>query len=367
MMGSDDEKLDEDLLYSVDHAWDLIVGGDLKGAMAIAERSLERDGDSPDAHHLAGAIHASEGNIELALAHYMRAIEADEFFFDAVLNAAELLFEPVQDHGAALKLADKALELADLPEERAEALALKVEILCALGGAENLREARRLAKRFPKAPLKSARASFALGRASYDLGNFKEALFFLEEALALQPGAADTYHLLGLTYSALSQKDEATVALLKTRELDAAAPPPAFSLSRDAFEGRIKDAIARLAPPFRDALDGALFIVAKLPGVEVIAEGIDPRTAILLDDLPSLPPLPQGLNEPQLSPRRLMRSEEEIRIGRVFVYQAIIERSVPSAMHLADEIFFQLERAIIDEFEQLAPHATHPMNRLHAR
>lgn len=363
-MGSDDDMLDEDLLYSVDHAWDLIVGGDLKGAMAIAERSLERDGDSPDAHHLAGVIHASEGNTEIALAHYMQAIEADEFFFDATLNAAELLFEPVQDYPAALKLADKAFELADLPEERAEALALKVEILCALGGAENLREARRLAKRFPRAPLKSARASFALGRASYDLGNFDEAVFFLQEALALQPGLADTYHLLGLTYLALRQKDEAIVALLKTRELDEAAPAPSFSLSRESFEGRVKDAIARLAPPLRDALDGALFIIANLPGVEVIAEGIDPRTAILLDDLPHLQ---TGLPDPSLSARRSPNVADPLRIGRVFVYQAIIERSVPSAMHLADELFFQLERAIIDEFEPLAPHAMHPMNRHQAR
>lgn len=359
-MGSDDDKLDEDLLYSVDHAWDLIGGGDLKGAMAIAERSLERDGDTPDAHHLAGVIHASEGNIELALSHYMQAIEADEFFFDATLNAAELLFEPVQDLQGALKLAEKAHELAEFPEERAEALALKTEILCALGGFENVREAKRIARRFPKTPLKSARACFALGRASYELANFEEAVFYFQEALAIQPGVADTYHLLGLTYLALRQKDEAIFTLLKTRELDEAHPPPEFSLSREAFEGRVKDAIERLSPPFRDALDGALFVVAKLPGVEVIAEGIDPRTPILIDDLPHLR---TNNLEPPLIPLRFAKDEEEVSVGRVFIYQATIERSVHSAMHIADEILFQLERAIIDEFEQLAPHATHPLNR----
>lgn len=360
-MGSDDDKLDEELLYSVDHAWDLIGGGDLKGAMAIAQRSLERDGDSPDAHHLAGVIHASEGNTELALAHYMRAIEADEFFFDATLNAAELLFDPVQDHHGALRLAEKALSLADLPEERAEALALKTEILCALGGFENVREARRMARRFPKTPLKSARACFALGRASYELGDFEEAVFYFQEALALQSGIADTYHLLGLTYLALRQKDEAIYTLLKTRELDEALPPPPFSLKKEAFEGRVRDALSRLSRPFRDALEGALFVVAKLPGVEVVAEGIDPRTPILLDDIPQLR---SGGYETPLFPIRFGKSEpEEPRVGRVFVYQATIERSVPSAMHIADEIVYQLERAMIDEFPELEAHATHPLNR----
>ncbi len=72
----------------LDRGWELVTQGDLNGAMASAEQTLELDGDSPDAHNLIGYIHAANGNLDLALDHYRQAIELDEHYLEAMLNAA---------------------------------------------------------------------------------------------------------------------------------------------------------------------------------------------------------------------------------------------------------------------------------------
>lgn len=120
-MPIDDENTDDSKSASVDLGWDLVQQGDYKGAMEIAERSLELDAGSPDALNLLGFIHAAEGNVEEALEHYRKAIESDQFFVDAVLNAADLLVHSLQDYRRALEFIDRAIDLAETVDEKAEA------------------------------------------------------------------------------------------------------------------------------------------------------------------------------------------------------------------------------------------------------
>ena len=78
-------------------------------------------------------------------------------------------------------------------------------------------------------------------------------------------------------------------------------------------------------------IEGALVIIGDLPGAEVVAEGVDPRIPVLLDDL---------------SP-----SGEPARVGRLFVYQRNVERPANGGAEIEDEIV----RAIVDELEHVFP------------
>jgi tetratricopeptide (TPR) repeat protein len=344
-MPIDDEKTDDTKSASVDQGWDLVQQGDFKGAMEIAERSLELDAGSPDALNLLGFIHAAEGNVEEALAHYRRAIESDQFFVDAVLNAADLLLHPLQDYPLALEFIEKALELAETIDETAEALVLRIEALLSLG---DRRGANKAARSLPAGPFESPRTAFLVGKAWFDLGSFEAAELHLREAATREPHNGDAVYFLSLTLEARGDREAATVGFLMTREIDAASPTPPWSVPRATFERRVRTAIERLPSPMRDALEGTLVITTDLPGLEVVAEGVDPRVGCLLDDVP-----------PEKKHRR-----EKIRVGRLFVYQRSIERNAPSSAHLTDELIFVLERELVTTFPSLAKHAKHPDNRV---
>ena len=344
-MPIDDENKDHSTSASVDQGWDLVQQGDYKGAMEIAERSLELDAGSPDALNLLGFIHAAEGNVEEALVHYRRAIESDQFFVDAVLNAAELLLHPLEDFKLALEFIDRALELSETIDEKAESLVLRIEALLALG---DRRGANKAARSLPAGPFESPRTAFLVGKAHFDLGGFEAAELHLREAATREPHNGDALYFLSLTYESRGDRESATVGFLMTRELDAATPAPQWSLTKPTFERRTRAAIERLPKPMRDALEGTLVVTTDLPGLEVVAEGVDPRVGCLLDDVP-----------PEKKHRR-----EKIRVGRLFVYQRNIERNAPSSAHVADELGFVLERELALTFPPLAKFAKHPENRV---
>jgi hypothetical protein len=84
-------------------------------------------------------------------------------------------------------------------------------------------------------------------------------------------------------------------------------------------------------------LDGALVVVADVPGAEVVADGVDPRAAVLLD----------ALGERDSAPHA----------GRVFVYQRNAERLVDAPGKLEDELMRLLQAEIEATFPALAPAA----------
>jgi len=63
-MPIDDENTDDSKSASVDLGWDLVQQGDYKGAMEIAERSLELDAGSPDEGSDGGSSDESDAGEE---------------------------------------------------------------------------------------------------------------------------------------------------------------------------------------------------------------------------------------------------------------------------------------------------------------
>ncbi|MFW5925398.1 MAG: tetratricopeptide repeat protein [Myxococcota bacterium] len=312
----------------LDRGWDLVTRGDYAGALVSARKSLEIDAESPEAHNLLGFIHAAEGNAEEALEHYKQAIDIDESFIEAMLNAAEVLIHPLHDFGSALEMVEDALDYCDSPDEIADATLLKLDALLHMGERD---KATALLNGLPDGPFENPHLDFLIGRTRFELGDLEGAAPRIRRAVEQEPDNADARYYLGLLLEAEGDARGATVAFLQTRDLDAKVPPPPWSLPADQFERKVQAAIHRLPESLGERLDGALVVVVDSPGAEVVADGVDPRVLILLEDLDE--------------------GTEDARVRRLFVYQRNAERVTPSIAELEDELVRTLEREVRAAFD----------------
>ena len=299
------------LTAHLDRGWELATRGDLSGAMASAEQTLELDRESPEAHNLIGYIHAANGNSELALEHYRHAIEIDPASLEATLNAAELLIHPLGDLAQAIDMLDQALEYCQTEEEVADTSVLKIDALIQQGDRDAAVE---LLHTLPEGPYGSPQLDFLVGRACLELGVVERAAPLLERAVEVEGAPADAHYYLGLLREAQKDSKNAVLAFLKARYVDAKAPRPPWAPSVEAFEQIVQNALQQLTPELTKRIDGTLIMVADLPGLEVVAEGVDPRTPLLLDDLEEV--------------------DGERRPLRVFIYQRNIERMIRQPLDL---------------------------------
>src|SRR6202453_4800160 len=105
--------MEDQLTAHLDRGWDLAQKGDSAGASACAKRALELDPQSPEVHNLMGYASALEGEAEVALEHYRQAIALDETYFEAMLNAAEVMISPLGDVDGAIVQIEDALDYAE--------------------------------------------------------------------------------------------------------------------------------------------------------------------------------------------------------------------------------------------------------------
>ncbi len=326
-MTNDDGPMGQ-LSAHIDRAWDLVNRGDFAGAMRSAEKCAELDSETPEVHNLMGFIRAQEGQAEQALEHYERAMELDEGFVEAMLNAAEVKLHPLEDWSGAIALVEQALDWIDDPEEQADAMLIRIEAL--LGKGDRAAAAAAL-RALPDGPFENPGIPFSIGRARFETGDAEGAEAMLRQALEKDPRHADAHYHLGLVLQARGALRDASIAFLCARDADLKGPARPPLLPADAFERRVRAAMEKLPAPLAAALTGALVMVVDVPGAEVVAEGVDPRIPALLDDLS-----PEG---------------EPFRAGRVFIYQANVERA---ALHAAD-VEREIRDALVAELEHAFP------------
>ncbi len=305
----------------LDRGWDLLTQGDTRGARTSARRALEIDRDSPEAHNLLGQAASREGDADDALDHFRQSIALDDGYVDPMLNAAELLIHPMERYEEALALCDEVLEFSEAKDERTEALLLKFEAYQAMG---NEAEARSVLDDVPEGPFEVPYTEFLVGRAWVDAGEPERGLPMLEHAVTEDPENADAHYHLGIARDRTKDWKGATLAYLEGRERDLRTPPPPWSPSKEAFHRVVERALGGLEADVAKALEGALVLVTDAPGMEMIADGVDPRAPILVEGLVTVPG-----DAPLEGPRSFVR---------VFVYQRNVERHCGGAEQLEDEI-----------------------------
>ncbi|MEM6957922.1 MAG: tetratricopeptide repeat protein [Myxococcota bacterium] len=305
---------DSEHFAALDQAWEMFHEGDLDGALQAALATLEVDEDSPEAHNLAGAIWSAKGFAEKGLRHFDHAIAVDDLFLEALINGAEAALA-LGRPGDALRRLEDALELADNVDQAADVLLLRVDAAVAMGDGD---AASATVAQLPEGPFESPQVVFLIGRAKLLVGDAAGAHEALEAALARGADDLDLHYHLALAREAVGDLPGAMVAFLQCRERDMLLPDLPWTLPRAVFERRVQEAVANLRTPLSTALDGALVVVESAPGAEVVSEGVDPRAAAMMDEVP-------------------FRDGTEA-IRRLFVYQRNIERSCARAEDLPGEI-----------------------------
>jgi tetratricopeptide (TPR) repeat protein len=319
--------MEDQLTAHLDRGWDLAQKGDAAGAVACAKRALEIDPQSPEVHNLMGFAAALEGDADDALDHYRQAIALDETYFEAMLNAAEVMIAPLADLEGAIAQIEEALDYAETDEEVADCILLKVDAFTAKGDYE---EAKRAMKMLPEGPFDGPNYLFLIGRAWYELGQLDKAAPLIEQAAKADPTSADTQYYLGLVRDEQGDAPGATEALLRSRSLDSMRGPPSWGPSAEAFAAIVKTAIEKLDRVLSRYVREAEVYVVDLPGAELVVDGVDPRALLVLDAPPS-------------------QDGAQARV-RVFVYQRNVERAAGSLEAVDGELAGALEREVTAVF-----------------
>ncbi len=276
--------MEDQLTAHLDRGWDLAQKGDPAGASACAKRALEIDPQSPEVHNLMGFAAALEGDADEALEHYRQAIALDETYFEAMLNAAEVMIAPLGDHDGAIVQIEEALDYAETDEEIADCILLKVDALMAKADYE---EAKRAMKMLPDGPFNGPTYLFLIGRAWYELGQIDKAAPLIEQAAKADPQSADAQYYLGLVRDEQGDSRGATEALLRSRSLDAMRAPPPWAPSPEAFATVVRGVIEKLDMVLARYVREAEVYVVDLPGAELVVDGVDPRALLVLDTPPT--------------------------------------------------------------------------------
>jgi hypothetical protein len=164
----------------------------------------------------------------------------------------------------------------------------------------------------------------------------------VEDAVAKDPRHAEAHYYLGLIRDERGDVRGATAAFLKSRELDLEMGMPPWAPGRDGFQGIAEKATEALNPVLRRYVEGADVYVSDVPGMELVAEGVDPRALVLLD----------GLSANERDEReRVSRDPADARpCSRVFVYALNVARLAGSFEGIEREITLALEREITATF-----------------
>lgn len=320
----------------LDRGWELVQRGDTRGADASARRALELDPNSPEAHNLLGFVAAMEGEGEEAIEAYRQAIALDDTYLEAMLNAAEVYIHPLGDFDQAIEMCDQALELAEVDEEIIDALLLKFD---ALLGKGELDEAARVVERIPEGPYDNPNHTFLVGRAYYEIGQVDKAAELIEDGVRKDPRHAEAHYYLGLIRDERGDVRGATQAFLRSRELDIELGMPPWAPGPEGLQKLALKAIAGLNPVLRRYVEDADVYVSDVPGMELVAEGVDPRALVLLDGI--------GSEERDRGSRT---AGDNRPCARVFVYALNVARLAGSVEGLEREITLALEREITATF-----------------
>lgn len=316
----------------LDRGWDLVQRGDTQGAEASARQALEVDPSSPEAYNLLGFVAAIEGDAEDAIEAYRQAIALDDAYLEAMLNAAEVYIHPLGDFDEAIALCDQAIDLSEASEEKADALLLKFDACMGKGDRELAAKA---IAALPDGPYSTPTHTFLVGRACYELGQVDRAARLVEESVSLDPRHGEAQYYLGLIRDERGDSRGATQAFIRSRELDLEAGMPPWMPTRDEFAELAKSAVLALPAVLRRPVQAAEVYVTDMPGLEYVAEGIDPRALVLVDS-PSQQATFDPL-EPAPSPR-------------IFIYALNVARMAGHRDGLAAEVTSALEREISNVF-----------------
>ncbi len=202
---------------------------------------------------------------------------------------------------AAETLLDQALDALDGGDpERALELAVEGARLAGRGDDEELQARLAIAEGQSRLALGDSRTALACitrgarafpddldvqveeATALHELSRFEEAAAILARVLEADPGDAGAHWLLGLSLERLGRAAAAERHLGRAREIAPDDFPAPVTLSPDAFEAVVEQALAELPEPVRRWLANVAVTVEDLPGPEELLASEPPHSPSIL-------------------------------------------------------------------------------------
>jgi len=160
--------------------------------------------------------------------------------------------------------------------------------------------------------------------ALHELSRFEDAADRLARVVEEDPDDAGAHWLLGLSLERLGRAEAAERHLGRARELEPDDFPAPVTLSPEAFEAVVEQALAELPEPVRRWLGNVAVTVEDLPGVEELLSSEPPLSPSLLGifrgspvgDKASMDPwshFPSSITLFQTNLERMARDEDELR------------------------------------------------------
>jgi len=302
--------------------------GDTRGAAASARQALELDPQSAEANNLLGFVATLDGDAYEAVEFYCQAVALDDTYLEAMLSAAEVYIHPLAQYDDALSMCEQALVLAESDEEVTDTLLLMFD---AMIGKSDLAAARSIVMRIPSGPYENPNHTFLICRAFFEIGEVSLATPLIEEATTSDPSHAEAWYYLALVRDERGDSQGATSAFIRARELDMLEPPLPWTSPREFFHQVVVTAMKSLAPELKEYVGQAEVFIGDTPGIELVADGVDPRALLVLDLLGSA-------------------DSPDPPCGRVFVYQRNVERVAGAPDRLEATIIEAFEREIESTF-----------------
>jgi len=258
----------------------LIQKGEIKKAASHVHILIQQKPDSPEAHNIAGSLLQQQGDLEAAKQEFQTALKCDPAFAVAALSLGQILIDQKRYTAAAVYLQDA------MKTSPASGLQVQLQTMLAVAYAQNgetdqaIGTLERVIKDHPDdaeahfnlatvcarqgpalgyqkaiANFKDAvrldpkydEARYSLAKVLVQVGQFSDAVSYLNEYIRRQPKGADGFHLLGSAYAGLDQIPKAVESLERAKQLK----PGDFQIRYDlgsalAKAGNTKQAIEQL-------------------------------------------------------------------------------------------------------------------------
>jgi superkiller protein 3 len=258
----------------------LIRKGEEKKAADHLRILIQQKPDSPDAHNTLGSLLQQQGDLEEAAEEFKAALKSDPRFASAALNLGQVLIDQKRYTAAIVYLQD-ALKTSTPP-----VLKPQIQTTLAVAYAENGDSDQAIAtleqvieahpdnaeahfnlgtvyaKQGPALGYQKALANFqkavridphydsarySLAKVLVQVGQFADAISYLNDYTHHQPNDAEGFHLLGSAYTGLSQLPKAVAALERARQLKPDDQEIRYDLgSALAKTGKTQEAIEQL-------------------------------------------------------------------------------------------------------------------------
>jgi len=271
---------DQDWRARYNLALALIQKGEAKQATDQLRILIQQKPESPEAHNVLGSILRQQGKLPAAEEEYKTALKCDPSFAPAALGLGQTLIDQKRYTAAKVYLQD-ALKASTAPETQAQLLTLLAvayaqngETEQAIGTLERMirdhpddaeahfnlatvyaRQGPALGYQKAIANFKDAvrldpkydAARYSLAKVLVQIGQFSDAVSYLDEYTRHQPKDAEGFHLLGSAFAGLDQVPRAVEALERARELKPGDYLIRYDLgSASAKAGNTKQAIEQL-------------------------------------------------------------------------------------------------------------------------